>query len=360
MMEKNIAKWYQGCGVYMDSAEKYEQRLKGIYDYTEKGLACSVCCELVKCFMGMPYDSQELSEFVSIFNEMDISFSENNVKEIPLLAGMCLLNYVLLGEGDDVGVMVSLACERGKQPYQKEIYELIMQNFENRRIEVRETAECSDVKVGALKKVSDEEKADWTEGVNYVTSALTEQNKNIKALVSNVNILKGQLRNKSEESNLLWWLIAGWSEICDCSLEELSDKQAAAIIPIEVMQYIETVPGPVAVKKVMRKALQGKEILKEYTVKEYIECIHKEVLLDEEFANYELTTYIGFTPLLELLKNRKRFPKEDDLPTVYKLYGEKYDVAFLEEKYTVIGLANQIYLECELMEMWQRGISYGR
>lgn len=93
MMEKNIAKWYQGCGVYMDSAEKYEQRLKGIYDYTEKGLTSSVCCELVKCFMGMPYDSQELSGFVGIFNEMDISFSENNVKEIQLLAGMCLLNY---------------------------------------------------------------------------------------------------------------------------------------------------------------------------------------------------------------------------------------------------------------------------
>ena len=350
-MEQNIAKWYQSCEIYLATPEQYEQRIEGVKKFTSIDLQTTVCCELVKSFMGMNYDIKKLSEFVKVFNEIDISFSEECTKEIPLLAGICILDYISEETGEELGVMISLAHERGGSPYVKEIYELIMQIFENSRIKAREVSECSEVKIGALKKITEDEKAEWAEGVNYVTTALTEQNKHLKAINMNINLLKEQLMNKKEETNLLWWLIADWSEIYECSFQKLCDKQAAVVAPLEVIECVEILPGPISVKKIIQKALSGKNTENEYCVKDYIEAIGTEVLNAWDGKNYDLSLCVGFTPVLELLQGRIRFPKDDDLQTVYKLFEENYDITFLSKKVSVIDFAYQLYLEFELINL---------
>lgn len=350
-MEQNIAKWYRSCGVYLATPEQYEQRIEGVKNFTSKRSETPVYCELVKCFMGMNYDIKKLSEFIRVFNEVDISFSEECTQEIPLLAGLCIYNYISDGAGEELEVMIALASERGAHPYVKEIYELIMQMLENSRIETRVVSEGTDVKLSAFKKISEEEKADWEQGVNYVTTILAEHFKYIKAINLNTCLLNEQLKKKSEEANLLWWLIADWSEFYNCSFEKLSDKQAAVVAPLEVMQCVEYLPGPIAVKKIIQKALQGRRLENEYSVKEYIEAIGIEVLNTWDGRDYDLSLCVGFTPILELLQYRNRFPKEDDIQMVYKLFEEKYDIAFLNKKVSAIDFANQLYLECELMNL---------
>lgn len=350
-MEQNIAKWYQGSGVYGIESEQYVKRIESVKKFTSIECEASVYCELVKCFMGMNYNIKKLSEFIQVFNETDISFSEECTKEIPLLAGMCILDYIQEGYGEELGVMMVLAYERGEHPYVKEIYELIMQMIENSRIEKRKVSEGTDIKIGTFKKISEEEKADWTEGVNYVTAMLAEYAKHIKAINSNYNLLKEQLKKKSEDSNLLWWLIADWSELYDCSFDKLSDKQAAVVVPLEVMQYVEFLPGPIAVKKIIQKALSGKKLENEYFVKDYIEEIGIELFETWDVKDYDLSLCVGFTPILELLQYRSRFPKEGDIQTVCKLFEEKYDIAFLNKKVSVLNFANQLYLEYELIKL---------
>lgn len=350
-MEQNIAKWYQSCGVCLATSEQYEQRIESIKNFTSKRSEIPVYSELVKCFMGMHYDIQKLSEFISIFNEMDISFSEECKMEIPLLAGLCIFDFINNGNGEELGVMISLAYERGEQPYVKEIYELIMQILDNSRIGVREVSEGTEVKIATLKKISEEEKADWADGVNYVTAILAEHFKYMKAMNSNMNLLKEQLRKKTEESNLLWWLIANWSEFYNCSYGELSDKQSAVVVPLEVMQCVEFLPGPIAVKKIIQKALSGKNLINEYSVKDYIEATGTEVFNSCDVMDYDLSLCVGFTPILELLQYRSRFSKADDIQTVYRLFEENYDVTFLDKKINVLNFANQLYLECELVNL---------
>lgn len=354
-MEKKISKWYQSCGIYLASSKQYEQRIQGVRNFIKQKLGVPVCCELVKCFMGIEYDIEKLSEFVKTFNEIDISFSEENRTEIPLLAGICIYNYIMEQDDENMGVMVLLAYERDAHPYLMEIFELIMQTLENSRMKLREVSEIRSITIPSLKEMTEDEKVDWGEGVNYVTSALTNQIKSMRMLRSNVVSLNKQLRNKNEEANLLWWLVAGWSEIYGCSLEKLSDKKAAVVVPLEVMYNVEIVPGPIAVKKIIQKALSGQKLLNEYFVKDYIEEIGEEVLINWKEKEYDVSQCIGFTPILELLQYRSRFSKKEDIQIVYKLFEEKYEASYLSEKVRVIDFAYQLYLEYELLRLLNGG-----
>lgn len=349
-MERYISKWYQSCEIRELSQEQYLQRLEGIKEFGESKPNISICNELVKGFMGMEYAKESIADFIKVFNEKDISFSEENNREIPLLAGMFLLYYVKNGR-QDLAVMLLLLYRRGCKPYQKEIYEQIIAVYENKCMEIREESEVEDVKIASLKKISDEEKEDWSAGADFLQARLTEQLRYIRGINANFGVLKKQLEYKREESNLLWWMVAEWSDIYDCSFEHIDDKLLALVIPFEVMSCVSQVPGPIAVKKIIKKALSGKEINKTYAVKDYISVADEKILSCCKDKNYDLSKYTGFVPVLELLQRREEFPKQEDLPMVYKIFEKKYDSAFLNQEITVGEFACQLYYECELMEL---------
>ncbi len=349
-MERSISKWYQGCGILGLSQEQYRQRLEGIEEFVKNGPDTSVCGELAKSFMGMQYDIGKLSGFINIFNEGDITFSEGNTREISLLAGMFLFAYVQEGYYE-LSVMLLLLDIRGCKPCQKELFERIMAVYIKRSMEIRETPKLENVKPAAFKKISEGEKEDWGTGVDYVSARLAEQYRYIKAMNTNFNVLKEQLKNRKEESDLLWWMVAGWSDIYDCSFEAIGDKQAALAAPIEVMKYVSWVPSPIATQKIIKKALSGKDLEKKYTVKDYISAADEKIFLDFWYMDYDLSDCVGFVPILELLQLRKQLPGQEELPAVYKLFGRNYDLSYLERKISVFDFACQLFYECELLEL---------
>ncbi len=349
-MERSISKWYQGCGILGLSQEQYRQRLEGIEEFVKNGPDTSVCGELAKSFMGMQYDIGKLSGFINIFNEGDITFSEGNTREISLLAGMFLFAYVQEGYYE-LSVMLLLLDIRGCKPCQKELFERIMAVYIKRSMEIRETPKLENVKPAAFKKISEGEKEDWGTGVDYVSARLAEQYRYIKAMNTNFNVLKEQLKNRKEESDLLWWMVAGWSDIYDCSFEAIGDKQAALAAPIEVMKYVSWVPSPIATQKIIKKALSGKDLEKKYTVKDYISAADEKIFLDFWYMDYDLSDCVGFVPILELLQLRKQLPGKEELPAVYKLFGRNYDLSYLERKISVFDFACQLFYECELLEL---------
>lgn len=349
-MEKNISKWYLSCEIRELSQEQYLQRIEGIKEFEQSKPSISTCNELVKGFMGMEYDGESIANFISVFNEKDISFSEKSIREIPLLAGMFLL-YYMKNNREDLAVMLLLLHRRGCRPYQKEIYEQIMAVYENKCMEIRQESEVEDVKIASLKKISDEEKEDWSLGADFLQARLAEQLRYIKGINANFGELRKQLDYKREESNLLWWMVAEWSDIYDCSFENIDDKLLALVVPFEIMSCLFQVPGPIAVKKIIKKALSGKEINKTYAVKDYISVADEKILSCCKSKDYDLSKYAGFVPVLELLQRREEYPKQEDLPMVYKMFEKKYDSAFLDQVITVGEFACQLYYECELMEL---------
>ena len=349
-MQRNISKWYQSCEIRELSQEQYLQRLEGIKEFGESKPGISICNELVKGFMGVEYNKENIADFINVFNEKDVSFSEASIREIPLLAGMFLLYYVK-NNREDIAVMLLLLYRRGYIPYQKEIYEQIMAIYENKCMEIRQESEVEDVKIASYKKISDEEKEDWSVGADYLQARLTEQLRYIRGINANFGALRKQLEYKREESNLLWWMVAEWSDIYDCSFKNIDDKLLALVIPFEVMSCVSQVPGPIAVKKIIKKALSGREINKTYAVKDYISVADEKILSYCKDKNYDLSKYTGFVLVLELLQKREEFLEQEELSTVYSIFEKKYDSAFLNQEITVGEFACQLYYECELMEL---------
>ena len=301
-MERNISKWYQSCEIRELSQEQYLQRLDGIKEFGESKPDISICNELVKGFMGVNYNKENIADFINVFNEKDVSFSEANTREIPLLAGMFLLYYVK-NNREDLAVMLLLLHRRGYI------------------------------------------------GADYLQARLTEQLRYIRGINAKFCALRKQLEYKREESNLLWWMIAEWSDIYDCSFKNIDDKLLAIVIPFEVMSCVSQVPGPIAVKKIIKKALSGKEINKTYMVKDYISVADERILSCCKNKKYDLSKYTGFVPVLELLQRREEFPEPEKLSTVYNIFEKKYDSAFLDQEITIGEFACQLYYECELMEL---------
>ncbi len=350
LIRKNISKWYQGCGILGLSQEQYQQRLEGIAEFAKRETDISVCGELAKSFMGMQYDIGKLSGFINIFNEGDITFSEENTREISLLAGVFLFVYVRVGYVE-LAVMLLLLDIRGCKPCQREIFERIMAVYSKRSTEMRKAPKWENVKLAAFKKISEGEKEYWGTGADYVSARLAEQYQYIKAINANFNVLKEQLEYKQEESDLLWWMVAGWSDIYNCSFEALGDKQAALAAPFEIMDCVSWVPSPIATEKIIKKALSGKGLEKKYAVKDYISAADEKIFSKCEYIDYDFSDCVGFVPILELLQLREQLPGQDELPTVYKLFGKKYDAGFLDCKLSVFEFASQLFYECELMEL---------
>lgn len=216
---------------------------------------------------------------------------------------------------------------------------------------MRKTPKLENVKLTAFKKISEGEKEDWGTGADYVSARLAEQYRYIKAINANFNTLKEQLEYKQEESDLLWWMVAGWSDIYNCSFEELGDKRAALAAPFEVMDCVSWVPSPIAAEKIIKKALSGKGLEKKYAVKDYIVAADENIFIKCVYVDYDLSDGVGFVPILKLLQLRERLPGQEELPAVYKLFGKKYDSTFLERKISVFDFACQLFYECELLEL---------
>ena len=66
-MERNISKWYQSCEIRELSQEQYLQRLEGIKEFSESKPGISICNELVKGFMGVNYNKENIRATVSQF-----------------------------------------------------------------------------------------------------------------------------------------------------------------------------------------------------------------------------------------------------------------------------------------------------
>ncbi len=70
------------------SREQLELRWQGIEQYCKKEDVDLY--QLVKLFYGLKTDDEFHQEFVKVFNDLDISFTQNNKRELCVLSGTIL------------------------------------------------------------------------------------------------------------------------------------------------------------------------------------------------------------------------------------------------------------------------------
>lgn len=82
---------------------------------------------------------------------------------------------------------------------------------------------------------------------------------NIRILAQNEKTYSTNLKAKSEETNLLWWMVSEWSECNRKLYKHMSVEEAALMIPVELNDLLEFSLYPYAIRQMIQKVLSVTE-----------------------------------------------------------------------------------------------------
>lgn len=201
--------------------------------------------------------------------------------------------------------------------------------------------------------LSDEDKKDWESCSSIeIWSIVSDFQKYHANTKNSILELNRELDIQREESNVLWWLVAEWSEIYEKKISALNNLQAAIVVPLELIDCISFVPGPIAIFSVMKKALclSTEEIEEKYSLKEFIISIEDKIF--PYIEKYEDILVRTFTPILNALRVRKKYyGNGTDVSLWIQVYESDFKVKADEKMYSVYEFARCLFLECELIQL---------
>ena len=105
-MKQLFSESYSRVGLGI-SPEQLERRWQGIEQYIEK--EDLDVFELVKMYYGLKNNEEFVQEFVKVFNDLDISFTKNNRRELSLLSGI-ILAELMENKDYQLNTIFSIVC----------------------------------------------------------------------------------------------------------------------------------------------------------------------------------------------------------------------------------------------------------
>ena len=349
MANVDIAKFMRTAGLPITN-EIVTLREQGIDQYLKQKISEEEIIALVRLYYTGNCNEDIFNEFVSIFKEIDNTFSDDLVIEIRLLAGLILCEVVKQNKWKDLIAVLEVYAQTfefmGCESICKNVTDELADDFEERRIRIREEITLNKNKIKLLSKNmnlkgTSEEQEEIVYNEDVVDNIVSILNK-VNELVNQVNIAN-QLQNESikilrEESQILWWLLTGYSDDMKMKYSEIDPKIAAVIIGKDLAGCVLTFPGPFPVKSLLIKALDFVRTSEEtYSFFEYIDAIEDNII-DELICDVSVDT-----PILFALKKKEENGKENWTNSFYKKFSCR------EEGYSVIDMAYETYLECMLL-----------
>ncbi|EHI99073.1 hypothetical protein CDLVIII_2429 [Clostridium sp. DL-VIII] len=352
-MEKNMGTWYGQANIAC-TADILDKRKKSIKTYIEEGVDWNFIKNIIKLFMKVQNNKQDKfkDSFAEIFIKDDSAFSYEQDKEIQLLAGI-MLNEILK-DNDKYNTIIELSCICLKNYYDPPI-EGVFNNIENGFYE-------------SLKQLRENEDNDYAkrnfgkslqvmikENPSLVTSNLNEEvAKQLESLKQNIisifsNFEKMQKINslKSEDSEVLWWVIGEWS--CDLNkpFKEIDDNFIPILIGKEMADKVNVLPGPFAAKAVINKILSNFKDKQLYVYK-YAEKIERD-WLEKFIEKYYIEAISDFTPILKYFN---KITEIDELDNSSNELENICPAIIKKEEITNKDIAYSIYLECLLSKAY--------
>lgn len=343
-MKENIAKWYRSAGI-VPVGDIVEVRSQGINYYVDKLMDDEDILELIKLFFGYECERQVLKNFVSAFFEFDNTFADDQINEIRVLAGVVLYKLVIEDECKEaiaIAIYIKGYLFLGKEALVREICDIILKYYIDKTSATREKLSFEAKKVSGLGKDITFAVEEGTEIFDVdVTNKLDSLTKKVRDIIININALYRETIEREkvlyEDSQILWWLMAEYSDDENKTYCELDVCKAAMLAGKDLASKILLPPGPYAAKSVLNKILAEFQNEDKMSFKEYINACD-DVVIDEIIGECETTT-----PVLFALQTKKECGEEG----WSKAFGKKFVDG--DRKYSAIEIAYQIYLECLLL-----------
>lgn len=347
-MSEIIVKSYRNAGIFIDN-DRVQKREKGINNYIENDYDGKDIVDLVKLFFGQKCDQEFLHSFTEGFTQEDNIFTDDQINELQVLAGIVLNQICESAEVDElfeVIVYVNSYVFAGNVPTSDNIYQNIQQiyakvaaqnrdniAFDYKGITLLPKTVSFPVKDGQMYEINANDTDKFVSMIKKINELCAFENKNYQDLMNKSKILY-------ENTEILWWLLAGYSNDEGKTYSELLDKQAALLVGKDLAEIVQCKPGPYLAKKLLCRALAENGRTK-YSFKEYID-ICNDSTIEKMLGGKEDKVN---TPILYALSKKMEVDEGNWIKAFEKKFGHS------ELEYSGVEIAYQVYLEC-LMLKW--------
>ncbi|MCT7947812.1 GTPase-associated system all-helical protein GASH [Shewanella septentrionalis] len=100
---------------------------------------------------------------------------------------------------------------------------------------------------------------DWQTLAGLLGKMRTEAQSSTKTISNQISQLISQLDTQAEimreESQMLWWLIGGFSNVLECSFSDLDTDQTAIASAVDLANLTKSTLGPVAISTMLERAI---------------------------------------------------------------------------------------------------------
>ncbi|WP_319403928.1 GTPase-associated system all-helical protein GASH [uncultured Anaeromusa sp.] len=258
-MHSNFNDWFLEASITLRD-DQLKNRWEGVEEISKKATKDDII-NLVKIFYSMPVDKNYKDTFAETFIKIDAAFSRKNEIELAVLAGAVLaqiaIKYNLYSFCE---LLVRAAFFGNRRPAVSGIYQVIGQTQLDDMITIREsTNDEKNIQTSSmtLAKALETSGNAWTPDVaNGFNGYAKTIDASIKELNDAVNKICKANKVYFEDSQLLWWLTAGWSKDLRCSYKLVNSLEACLIIGKEAAELVRIYPGPYSIEGVLYKVVE--------------------------------------------------------------------------------------------------------
>lgn len=329
------------------TTEVVTARESSIEKYVEKKISVQQAKALISLYYTGTCEQTFLEEFVAAFREDDNTFADDCKNEIQILAGICAGEMIYCDyEQDDrvislLGLYAQMYQFMGYESRVPAIEEQLNNNLYCRMKKLRE--EFSVKKENPITSLGDNVKFEAEEYTEEVAERLDILVEKLNEVIKNVKNAELQSQIIFEDTELLWWMATGFSDIMEKRYVDMVEQQSQmlpVIMGSELAQRVQIFPGPFAAKALLRKML---EILPENKTEKdvfehYIDAVKDKAILQvigERNSN---------TPVLYALSKKQ----ENGEGNWKQSFMKKYDLK--KESFSPLEVAYEVYIECMVVE----------
>ena len=265
-MNKNFGEWYRGAALEPEN-ERLKNRWKGVQNFIEVTTPNDII-NLVKLFFNIPAEKKFLIAFIDSFTEEDAAFPRKCMQELSVLSGAAL-NQIVESQNDMsifAELLVYCAAIGSRRPAVQDIYDEIISALINQSANIREKERTLAVSSELLEipdssniiEQLDNEQGSWTEDKsNTFLKYISDLNNFLIKVSERLNGSNEFAEIYFEDSQILWWLIGGWSRDLEKPYKNFSKKEVALIIGKELADLVSVLPGPYSADGVIGKQLDN-------------------------------------------------------------------------------------------------------
>lgn len=273
-MKDLIRKCYQEAGITGANSTRFENRVTAIQhilnneNFFEKEDWAILTKWAIGAVSSVVVESQ-LINLEEAFCETDDGYTNENTKELHILVELLLYQYCQKTENLLFPSIVICGYGVGWKLKSKLLYEKFLFFVNKTRLALRQmdrhmlvgmidTRSSFQTIKTQLNVIMDEGEAtdETTEAeIDQLAEKLKATKERLRDFDRQNRIFAFALSVQREESDILWWALAEWSETCQRSYRDISKEEAALFAAYELSNNISFSLGPYAAKDVLTKMI---------------------------------------------------------------------------------------------------------